>query len=91
MALTFQTGSFKKRMFHIAFYLGFLSRAFMKHRTAGKEGNISLTTLYHFHPLHKDSDIRLAITAESSPLTAHSQLPDSNRKPLASERKSLTA
>lgn len=66
MALTFKTGSFKKRFPHIAFYLGFLSRAFMKHRTTGKEENISLTPLYHVLPLHKHSDIKLTITAESS-------------------------
>ena len=34
----------------------------------GKEGGISLTPHYHFHPLHKHLDISRAITAESSPL-----------------------
>ena len=31
-------------------------------------GGISLTPLYHFHPLHRHRDISRAITAESSPL-----------------------
>ena len=34
----------------------------------GKGEGIYLTPLYHFHPLHRDSDISRAITAESSPL-----------------------
>ena len=29
---------------------------------------VSLTPLYHFHPLHRHLDISRAITAESSPL-----------------------
>ena len=52
------------------FYLGFLSRTFTNHRTAGKGEGISLTPHYHFHPLHRRLDISRAITAGSSP--AHS-------------------
>ena len=44
----------------------------------GKGGGISLTTHYHFHPLHRCLDISWAITAESSPLH------------MAGSRKSLT-
>ena len=56
---------------NLFFYLGFLSRTFTIHRTAG-EGvgyffNSSLR-FYHFHPLHRHLDISRAITAESSPL-----------------------
>ena len=64
----FMTVIFKKK--HQCFffvYLGFLSRTFTNHRTAG-EGGISLTPPYHFHPLHRHLDISRAITAESSPL-----------------------
>ena len=49
-------------------YLGFLSRPFTNHRTAGEgEGN-SLTPHYHFRPLHRHLDISRAITVGSSPL-----------------------
>ena len=34
----------------------------------GKREVISLTPLYHFHPLHRHFDISRQITAESSPL-----------------------
>ena len=40
-------------------------------RFIGQQGNgeaISLTTLYHFHPLRIHLDISLAITTEISPL-----------------------
>ena len=40
-------------------------------RFAGQQGKgeaISLTPLYHFHPLHRHLDISLEITAESLPL-----------------------
>ena len=33
-----------------------------------KGEGISLTSLYHFHPLHRHRDISRAITVESSPL-----------------------
>ena len=51
------------------FYLGFVSRTFTNHRTAGEGGGISLTPHYDFHPLNRHLDISRAITAESSPLT----------------------
>ena len=51
---------------NISFYLGFLSLTFTIHRTAGKGEGISLTPLYHFHPLHRHLDISRAITADSS-------------------------
>ena len=71
------------------FYLGFLSRPFTNHRTAGEGGGgISLTPHYHFHPLHRHLDIRRAITAESSPL--HIASAGLEPEPLVSERKSLT-
>ena len=50
------------------FYLGFLSRTFTIHGTAGKGEGIYLLPVYHFHPLHRHLDITRAITAESSPL-----------------------
>ena len=40
-------------LFFFFFYLGFLSRTFTNHRTAGKGEGISLTPHYHFHPLHR--------------------------------------
>ena len=49
-------------------YLGFLSRTFMIHRTAGEEKGISLTSLYQFQPLHRHLEISWAITAEGSSL-----------------------
>ena len=53
------------------FYLGFLSRTFPIHRTAGgggRGGTFSVTPFYYFHRLHRCLDISWAITAESSPL-----------------------
>ena len=66
--------------------MGFLSRTFTNHRTAGEGGggHISLTLHYHFYPLHGHLDISRAIIAESSLQTG------SNWDPLVSERKSLT-
>ena len=71
------------------FYLGIFHEHSQITGQKGKGEAISLTSLYHFHPFHKDSDISLAITAESSPLHIASQ-PDSKQKPLVSEHKSLT-
>ena len=56
---------FRKLFF---FYLVFLSRTFVIHRTAGEEEAISLTPSYHLHLLRRHLDINPAITAESSPL-----------------------
>ena len=50
------------------FLSGFSSRPSMNHRTAGVGGGHFLTPDYHFHPLHRHSDISRVITAESSPL-----------------------
>ena len=41
------------------FYLGFLSRTFTIHRTTGMGEAVSLTSLCHFHPLHRHLDIKL--------------------------------
>ena len=55
----------------------------------GKREGISLTPHYHFHSLHRHTDISRAITAESSPLQiASSQTRTGNL--WFSERKSLT-
>ena len=40
------------------FYLGFLSRTFTNHRTAGEGGGHFLSPHYHFHPLHRHLDVR---------------------------------
>ena len=53
----------------------------------GKAETITLTLLYHFHPFHRHfqpDDYCRELT------TAHSQQPNSNRKALVSESKSLT-
>ena len=50
------------------FCLGFLSRTFTNHRTAGEGKGISLSPHYHFHPLHIHLDISRVITAVSAPL-----------------------
>ena len=47
------------------FYLGFLSQTFTGQQ--GKGEAISLTPLYHFHPLHRHLEVNQAITAESPP------------------------
>ena len=47
----------------------------------GKGTGIYLTPLYHFQPVHRHLDNCWAITAESQLTSAHSQQPDSNRKP----------
>ena len=55
---------------YIFFYMSFslwVSWQFTNQGTAG-EGGISLTLLYHFHPLYRHLDLNWAITAESSPL-----------------------
>ena len=52
----------------IFFNLGFLSQTFTIHRTVREGEAISLTPLYHFHPLRRHLDISQLITAESSTL-----------------------
>ena len=56
------------------FYLGFLSRTFTDHRTAGKGDANSITPLNHFYPLYRHLEISRAITADSSPLDIASNL-----------------
>ena len=62
------------KLFFFFFYLGFLPRTFMNHRTAGEGVGISLTPHYYFHPLHRHLDNSWAITAESSSLHIASSL-----------------
>ena len=47
------------------FCLGFLSQTFTGQQGKGKA--ISLTPLYHFHPLYRHLEVNQVITAESSP------------------------
>ena len=75
--------------FFFSFYLGFLSRTFTIHRQQGQGEAISLSPLYHFHPLHRHLDISRAINAGSSPLHIASSRTRTG-KALVSERKSLT-
>ena len=76
-----------KRVFFI--YLGFLSRTFTNHRTAGEgEGHF-----FHFSlPLPPASQTLRQLTEDyCRELTStHSRQPDSNRVPLVSERKPIT-
>ena len=50
------------------FYVGFLSRTFTNHRTAGEGEGIFLTPHYHFHSFYRHLDVSQVITAGSSPL-----------------------
>ena len=59
---------YKKSVLNFFFYLGFLSRTFTIHGTAGKGGGYLFPPLYYFHPLHRHLDVRRPITAESAPL-----------------------
>ena len=61
----------------------------MIHRQQGKGDSISLTPLYHFHPLHRHLGSSQAIAVENSPQHL-SQQPNSNREPLVSEGKWVT-
>ena len=70
------------------FYLGFLSRPFTNNRTAGEWGGHSFNSSLPLPPAsqtfkHQPGDYCRELTS------AHSQQPDSNRKPLVSKRKSL--
>ena len=47
------------------FYLSSLSQTFTGQQ--GKGDAISLTPLYHFHPLYRHLEVHQAITAENSP------------------------
>ena len=55
-------------LFLLFFYLAFLSRIFMVHRTASKGGCYHLISFLHLHLLHRHLDISWVIAAESSPL-----------------------
>ena len=55
-------------IFFFFFYLGFLSRTFTIHGTAGEGGGYLFNSSLPLPPLHRHSDISRAITAESSPL-----------------------
>ena len=71
------------------FYLGFLSRTFSNHRTAGEGRGHFFNSLPQLPPTsqtlrHQPGDCCRELTS------AHSQQPDSNREPLVFECKSLT-
>ena len=75
--------------FFCCFYLGFLSRIFTNHRTAGEGGGHFFNSSLPLPPAsqtlrHQLGDYCIELTS------AHSQQPDSNRESLVSERKSLT-
>ena len=57
----------------------------------GKDEAISLTLLYHFHPLHRHLGISRAITAGSSPPHIASSRTRTGKFSLVSDGKSLTA
>ena len=60
----------KKVLVKVVFFYPFVfSGTFTIHRTTGEEEAISLTSLYHFHPFHRNLDISQVIIAESLPLT----------------------
>ena len=66
------------------FYVGILSRTFTIRRTAGGGEAITVTPVYHFHPLHKILDISRAITsplhiARSRTQTGNFLFPSANR------------
>ena len=71
------------------FYLDFLSRTFTIHRAAGEEGGYLFNSSLPIPPAsqtlrHQPGDQCRELAS------AHSYQPNSNRKPLVSERKSLT-
>ena len=71
------------------FCLGFLSRTFTNHRTAGEGGGYFFNSSLPLPPVsqtlrHQPGDYCCELTS------AHRQQPGLNREPLASERKSLT-
>ena len=71
------------------FYLGFLSRTFSNHRTAGEGRGHFFNSSPQLPPTsqtlrHQPGDCCRELTS------AHSQQPDSNREPLVFECKSLT-
>ena len=71
------------------FYLGFISRTFTNHRTAREGGGHSINSSLPLPPALQT--LRCQPDDYCRELTsAHSEQPDSNPKPLVSERKSLT-
>ena len=74
MKATSSFGILKTIYYNLFFYLGFIygHSQFTGQQIKGK--GISLTPLYHFHPLHRHLDISRVITAESSPLHIASNL-----------------
>ena len=71
------------------FYLGFLSRPFTNHSTAGEGGRHFFNSSLPLPPAsqtrrHQPGDRCRGVTS------AHRQQPHANREPLVSERKSLT-
>ena len=71
------------------FYLGFLSRTFTIHRTAGEGGGYLFNSSLPLAPAsqtlrHKPRHYCRELTS------AHNEQPDSNQEPLFSERKPLT-
>ena len=76
-------------IFFFFFYLGFLSRTFTIHRTAGEGGGYFFNSSLPLRPAsqtlrHKPGDYCREFTS------AHSQQLESDREPLVSERKPLT-
>ena len=55
-------------LFFFFFYQGFFSRTSWFTGEEGKGEAISLTPLYHFHPLHRHLGVSQVIAAEISPL-----------------------
>ena len=77
------------QVFFFFFCLGFLSRTFTSYRTAGEGRGHSINSSLPLPSAsqtltHQPGDYCRELTS------AHSQQPDSNREPLASEHKSLT-
>ena len=71
--------------FHVFFfYLGFLSRPFMNHRTAGERGGHFFNST-STHSIDQPEDYCRELTS------AHRLQPDSNWTPLVSECRSLTS
>ena len=81
---------FRERSYTIFFfYLGFLSRTFTNHRTAGEGGEQFFNSSLPLPPASQT--LRRQPGNYCKELTsAHSQQLEQNREPLASERKSLT-
>ena len=89
LATARQILEFGVRMISFFFYLGFLSRRFTNHRTAGEGGGHFFNSSLPLPPAsqtlrHQPGDYCRELTS------THSQQSGSSREPLVSERKSLT-